>query len=246
MIGYTKDGEEWKDGATAITDPITKKICDINIGKILTGSVKFDTLLDDVKLGEMMGCTYCDGIDCSLSHAHAEGWYDNGEKVAGITAVMAGYTVSEVKDGTFTQKLNDLTLEDVVGEVKADDPLSLIGGTTKLGEISNKMKDISNATLGKFKQVGIITAKEEQLDDAFGKILKLVANDIAKGDENSPTYEAGHVYQFSEDIRTEAAAYITVDSTTGTVTYKNREFWSNMTFTRMMECMIAASNSLNV
>ena len=128
MIGYTKDGEEWKDGATAITDPITKKICDINIGKILTGSVKFDTLLDDVKLGEMMGCTYCDGIDCSISHAHAEGWYDNGKKVAGITAVMAGYTVSEVKDGTFTQKMNDLTLEDVVGEVKADDPLSLIGG----------------------------------------------------------------------------------------------------------------------
>ena len=246
VIGYTKDGEEWKDGATAITDPITKKICNINIGKILTGSVKFDTLLDDVKLGEMMGCTYCDGIDCSLSHAHAEGWYDNGEKVAGITAVMVGLTVAEVKNGTFTQKLNDLTLQDVVGEVKADDPLSLIGGTTKLGEISNKMKDISNATLGKFRQVGIITAKEEQLDDAFGKILKLVANDIAKGDENSPTYEAGHVYQFSEDIRTEAAAYITVDSTTGTVTYKNREFWSNMTFTRMMECMIAASNSLNV
>lgn len=246
VIGYTKDGEEWKDGATAITDPITKKICDINIGKILTGSVKFDTLLDDVKLGEMMGCTYCDGIDCSISHAHAEGWYDNGKKVAGITAVMAGYTVSEVKDGTFTQKLNDLTLEDVVGEVKADDPLSLIGGTTKLGEISNKMKDISNATLGKFRQVGIITAKEEQLDEAFGKILKLIANDIAKGDENSPTYEAGHVYQFSEDIRTEAAAYITVDTTTGNVTYKNREFWSNMTFTRMMECVIAALNSLEV
>ena len=108
------------------------------------------------------------------------------------------------------------------------------------------MKDISNTTLGKFRQVGIITAKEEQLDDAFGKILKLIANDIAKGDENSPTYEAGHVYQFSEDIRTEAAAYITVDTTTGNVTYKNREFWSNMTFTRMMECVIVALNSLEV
>ena len=76
--------------------------------------------------------------------------------------------------------------------------------------------------------------------------MKLIANDIAKGDENSPTYEAGHVYQFSEDIRTEAAAYITVDTTTGNVTYKNREFWSNMTFTRMMECVIVALNSLEV
>lgn len=246
VLGYTNDNGVWKDGATAITDPITKKICALDIGQVLGGNVQFDILFNDVKLGEMMGCTYCDGIDCSLSHAHAEGWYDNGGKVTGITAVMVGLTVAEVKNGTFTQKLNDLTLQDVVGEIKNDDPLSLIGGGTKLGEISGKMKDISNATLGKFRQVGIITAKEEQLDDAFGKILKLVANDIAKGDENSPTYEAGHVYQFSEDIRTEAAAYITVDSTTGTVTYKTREFWSNMTFTRMMDCMIAASNSLKV
>ena len=246
VLGYTNDNGVWKDGATAITDPITKKICALDIGQVLGGNVQFDILFNDVKLGEMMGCTYCNGIDCSLSHAHAEGWYDNGGKVTGITAVMVGLTVAEVKDGTFTQKLNDLTLQDVVGEIKNDDPLSLIGGGTKLSEISDKMKDISNATLGKFRQVGIITAKEEQLDDAFGKILKLVANDIAKGDENSPTYEAGHVYQFSEDIRTEAAAYITVDSTTGTVTYKTREFWSNMTFTRMMDCMIAASNSLKV
>lgn len=248
VMGYTLNGGVWYKDGEAVTDPISKTVNGLDIGEVISGNVAFDEIFDGVKLGELMNYTYCDGTNCSLTHTHAAGWYDkSGQKASGISACMAGFTVEEVKDGKFAENLttkinNEVTLSDIVGNIDETNPLSLIGGNTKIGEISDAMKGISGKTLGEFHRVGIISADETKLDGAFEKILKLIASDIANGKIAEAEGET-YTYKFAADIRRQAAAHIET-AADGTVTCNARKFWTELTFTEMIDCMISASASL--
>ncbi|MBO5712670.1 MAG: hypothetical protein J6R88_00500, partial [Clostridia bacterium] len=68
------------------------------------GSIDFTEILADVKVGFVLGMTYCDGKDCELDHTHLTGWY-------GSDGVMVGDDVS----GTIMSGLYELTFSELTG-----------------------------------------------------------------------------------------------------------------------------------
>lgn len=67
--------------------PLEEKIADFNLGDIIKGNINTDNILNELKIGEVLGYKQ-----------HEDGyWYDsNGEKVSGLIASFAGSTINTI------------------------------------------------------------------------------------------------------------------------------------------------------
>lgn len=221
-MGYVKDGEVWKDGAgKPVTDPIFKRVNDLDLGDLLGGKIDFATTFDSLELGELMGYTK-DGAT----------WKDGaGNPVSGVTACIVGYTLADVKADGFTNKLTEKIKTTVkvkeILDFDATNPMSLvIDENTTIGEIPANMAKLNEKTLGDFFAVKVVNTNEEDLDNTFETILKAIG---------SPTLST----QFSDAVRAKAATAVAAG---GTDKEKANRLWRSLTIDETVSCVVSMSN----
>lgn len=227
--GVHAEGWYGKDG-NPVTDVITKRVNDLDLGDVLGGTTDITSTFDDVKFGELMGYTQSD--DQTI-------WKDGETTVTGVAACLADFTFADVKDkenGGFGSKITEkikttVRISDVL-TVGENSPLSLIGGDTYIGDIDKKMEQIPDKTMGEFFDCGFVKdddgSKQSGFDKTFGKIQKLVL--ATSADPTDTT--------FSESIKTKAA-----EAAEGT-TLDAHKFWRSLTMNEMLDCIAAISDSL--
>ena len=61
---------------------MNNSLSNVGLHDVMNGNLDILGVLGGIKVGELMGMTYCDGTSCDLTHTHQEGWYDaSGNKV---------------------------------------------------------------------------------------------------------------------------------------------------------------------
>lgn len=110
-LNYTKgaDGKWYKEDGTLVSegntqDKVIAEICDKTLQEVYDNKDNLAALIDDMKAGELMNYTYCDGegTDCGVTaegHIHEKGWYKDGKKATVIENKMADLTVKELLNG---------------------------------------------------------------------------------------------------------------------------------------------------
>ena len=110
-LNYTKgaDGKWYKENGTLVSegsaqDKVIAEICDKTLQEVYDNKDDLSVLINDMKAGELMNYTYCDGegTDCGVTaegHIHEKGWYKDGKKATVIENKMAGLTVKELLNG---------------------------------------------------------------------------------------------------------------------------------------------------
>lgn len=86
-LNYTKgaDGKWYKEDGTLVSegsaqDKVIAEICDKTLQEVYDNQDDLSVLINDMKAGELMNYTYCDGegTDCGVTaegHIHDKGWY---------------------------------------------------------------------------------------------------------------------------------------------------------------------------
>lgn len=110
-LNYTKgaDGKWYKENGTLVSegsaqDKVIAEICDKTLQEVYDNKDDLSVLINDMKAGELMNYTYCDGegTDCGVTaegHIHEKGWYKDGKKATVIENKMADLTVKELLNG---------------------------------------------------------------------------------------------------------------------------------------------------
>lgn len=110
-LNYTKgaDGKWYKEDGTLVSegntqDKVIAELCDKTLQEVYDNRDNLPALIDDMKAGELMNYTYCDGegTDCGVTaegHIHEKGWYKDGKKATVIENKMADLTVKELLNG---------------------------------------------------------------------------------------------------------------------------------------------------
>lgn len=110
-LNYTKgaDGKWYKENGTLVSegsaqDKVIAEICDKTLQEVYDNKDDLSVLINDMKAGELMNYTYCDGegTDCGVTaegHIHEKGWYKDGKKTTVIENKMADLTVKELLNG---------------------------------------------------------------------------------------------------------------------------------------------------
>ena len=110
-LNYTKgaDGKWYKEDGTLVSegsaqDKVIAEICDKTLQEVYDNKDDLSVLINDMKAGELMNYTYCDGegTDCGVTaegHIHEKGWYKDGKKATVIENKMADLTVKELLNG---------------------------------------------------------------------------------------------------------------------------------------------------
>ena len=115
ILEYTKldDGSFVDKNNTEITG-FGAVIADVALDELLGGSVSFDTLVSDKKIGSLLGYTESDtGV-----------WLDKDEKqVSGLSAILADTEIKSLLDGTisFDTLFEDDKIGTILGYVKGED-----------------------------------------------------------------------------------------------------------------------------
>ena len=177
VMGYTFKNGEWYDknndlvGKTELIDKILYQLYGKKVSEL--SSVSFETLVDGIVLGEIMGYTKENGE-----------WYDDGERVSAMYNILADIPLTDInRDGTVIQeRLSDLYVGDLMGYTKKNNNWYKTSGNSQVALTSVEavlakisLGDIFNGTFDLKSQIN--TLKISDVISVEGNtILELIAD----------------------------------------------------------------------
>ena len=227
----------------AVDNGILKTLADkpvSEIGDAVDGIYLGDVLnlyLNEVSEGTLNaklqnGSWYEGKIACDLSHEHTDAclefvWYVNEScttPATGINEVLANLTIGELNGDVITEKVNTLTIADVLGyeeridgwyngETKLEGIMATLAGT-KIKDLNSKIETITlRDVLGDDADTGILKTLADkpitELGDAvdgilLGDVLNLHLNEVAEEtlnakEQNDSWYEGKLVCELSHE-----------------------------------------------
>lgn len=141
-LNYTKgaDGKWYKEDGTLVSegsaqDKVIAEICDKTLQEVYDNQDDLSVLINDMKAGELMNYTYCDGegTDCGVTaegHIHDKGWYKKN-------ATTGVYEKCDV----LMQRINDQKLGTLMN---GGMNLTTVFDGVKLGEVLKYTYDAEN------------------------------------------------------------------------------------------------------
>lgn len=154
-LNYTKgaDGKWYKENGTLVSegsaqDKVIAEICDKTLQEVYDNKDDLSVLINDMKAGELMNYTYCDGegADCGVTaegHIHEKGWYKDGKKATVIENKMADLTVKEL--------LNGFDMDTVLEGVTVGEMMERLQCTGDTATCEIRKKDSSHVCTAKTK-----------------------------------------------------------------------------------------------
>lgn len=154
-LNYTKgaDGKWYKEDGTLVSegsaqDKVIAEICDKTLQEVYDNKDDLSVLINDMKAGELMNYTYCDGegTDCGVTaegHIHEKGWYKDGKKATVIENKMADLTVKEL--------LNGFDMDTVLEGVTVGEMMERLQCTGDTATCEIRKKDSSHVCTAKTK-----------------------------------------------------------------------------------------------
>lgn len=185
VLGYTK-GEDgnWYKGKELVTGPMAA-LADSNVGSLAED-------VNKISIGKMLGHTPVYVKDSQGNDTDVvDHWLDkNGNEVSGIMSAFVGFSINDMSDnGKVQSAIQDIELKDVLGlelndegewvnsdGSKASGIMAALA-TSKVGELSKKMNDITVADMLGLKNDNGVW-KDSEGNKASGVISALAGSSI--------------------------------------------------------------------
>lgn len=167
-LNYTKgaDGKWYKENGTLVSegsaqDKVIAEICDKTLQEVYDNQDDLSVLINDMKAGELMNYTYCDGdgTDCGVTaegHIHDKGWYKKN-------ATTGVYEKCDV----LMQRINDQKLGTLMN---GGMDLTTVFDGIKLGEVLKYTYDAENKYWTKTDADGTTVKKVSAIEGVVADI----------------------------------------------------------------------------
>lgn len=207
---YDETDKVWKKADGTKVDAVEKVVADIELSKMLNGSIDLSAQFDDIYLGELMGYDPVKDADGNIVK-----WEKDGVQLTDeVLLCVVGFKFSEVKGGGFSDKMlknvkekvtigTILIQKDEHGNVTSNPwaegkrtAISVIPQDTPIGEVSNVIQDkMQNGTAGELYDAGLLPLQNQQdkMKSVYGAIAVVkVSNALGAGtlDRTSKEYLA--------------------------------------------------------
>lgn len=207
---YDETDKVWRKADGTKVDAVEKVVADIELSKMLNGSIDLSAQFDDIYLGELMGYDPVKDADGNIVKWEKDGVQLNDE----VLLCVVGFKFSEVKGGGFSDKMlknvkekvtigTILIQKDEHGNVTSNPwaegkrtAISVIPQDTPIGEVSNVIQDkMQNGTAGELYDAGLLPLQNQQdkMKSVYGAIAVVkVSNALGAGtlDRTSKEYLA--------------------------------------------------------
>lgn len=264
VLKYEKDGEVWKKGGEKV-GAIEGVVADIELSKMLNGSIDLSAQFDDIYLGELMG--YAPVKDTA---GNIVKWEKDGVQLTDeVLLCVVGFKFSEVKGGDFAANLTEKIKNGVhLGTImELNGPLSILKDTHNPNDKGPLIKDISTTledkikttSAGELQKAGILPLSEGtmlNMDMSYGFIAI---------QETGVKFDAGltdgKAYAAAQKYVDEHSAYSSVDQLyTKTVTALGttytpinedvrkgvgRYYWTSLQAEELINVLVNALNAIN-
>ena len=272
VLKYTYDAENkyWTktdaDGTTVKkVGAIEGVVADIELSKMLNGSIDLSTQFDDIYLGELMG--YAPVKDTA---GNIVKWEKDGVQLTDeVLLCVVGFKFSEVKGGDFAANLTEKIKNGVhLGTImELNGPLSILKDTHNPDDKGPLIKDISTTledkikttSAGELQKAGILPLSDDTMDKmdmSYGFIA--IQETGAKFDAGK---NDGKAYAAAQKYVDEHSAYSSVDQLyTKTVTALGttytpinedvrkgvgRNYWTSLQAEELINVLVNALNAIN-
>ena len=207
---YDETDKVWRKADGTKVDAVEKVVADIELSKMLNGSIDLSAQFDDIYLGELMGYDSVKDADGNIVK-----WEKDGVQLTDeVLLCVVGFKFSEVKGSGFSDKLLGnvkskvtigtlLVQKDAEGNIVSDPwkegsrtAISVIPKDTPIGEVSNVIQDkMQNGTAGELYDAGLLPlqSQQEKMKSVYGAICVVkVSNALGAGtlDRTSKEYLA--------------------------------------------------------
>lgn len=207
---YDETDKVWRKADGTKVDAVEKVVADIELSKMLNGSIDLSAQFDDIYLGELMGYDPVKDADGNIVK-----WEKDGVQLTDeVLLCVVGFKFSEVKGGGFSDKMlknvkekvtigTILIQKDEHGNVTSNPwaegkrtAISVIPQDTPIGEVSNVIQDkMQNGTAGELYDAGLLPLQnqQEKMKSVYGAICVVkVSNALGAGtlDRTSKEYLA--------------------------------------------------------
>lgn len=211
-LNYTKgvDGKWYKENGTLVSegsaqDKVIAEICDKTLQEVYDNKDDLSVLINDMKAGELMNYTYCDGegTDCGVTaegHIHEKGWYKKNAAGVYEKCDVLMQKISDQKLGTLMNGGMDLTTvfdgvklgEVLKYEYDETDKVWRKADGTKVGAVENVvagilMSDMLGGSFDLTSELDNIYLGElmgyDSVKDADGNIVKWEKDGVQLTDE---------------------------------------------------------------
>lgn len=207
---YDETDKVWRKADGTKVDAVEKVVADIELSKMLNGSIDLSAQFDDIYLGELMGYDSVKDADGNIVK-----WEKDGVQLTDeVLLCVVGFKFSEVKGSGFSDKLLGnvkskvtigtlLVQKDAEGNIVSDPwkegsrtAISVIPKDTPIGEVSNVIQDkMQNGTAGELYDAGLLPLQNQQdkMKSVYGAIAVVkVSNALGAGtlDRTSKEYLA--------------------------------------------------------
>lgn len=207
---YDETDKVWRKADGTKVDAVEKVVADIELSKMLNGSIDLSAQFDDIYLGELMGYDPVKDADGNIVK-----WEKDGVQLTDeVLLCVVGFKFSEVKGSGFSDKMlknvkekvtigTILIQKDEHGNVTSNPwaegertAISVIPQDTPIGEVSNVIQDkMQNGTAGELYDAGLLPLQNQQdkMKSVYGAIAVVkVSNALGAGtlDRTSKEYLA--------------------------------------------------------
>ena len=207
---YDETDKVWRKADGTKVDAVEKVVADIELSKMLNGSIDLSAQFDDIYLGELMGYDPVKDADGNIVK-----WEKDGVQLTDeVLLCVVGFKFSEVKGSGFSDKLlgnvkskvtigTILVQKDAEGNIVSDPwkegsrtAISVIPKDTPIGEVSEVIQDkMQNGTAGELYDAGLLPlqSQQEKMKSVYGAICVVkVSNALGAGtlDRTSKEYLA--------------------------------------------------------
>lgn len=207
---YDETDKVWRKADGTKVDAVEKVVADIELSKMLNGSIDLSAQFDDIYLGELMGYDSVKDADGNIVK-----WEKDGVQLTDeVLLCVVGFKFSEVKGSGFSDKLLGnvkskvtigtlLVQKDAEGNIVSDPwkegsrtAISVIPKDTPIGEVSEVIQDkMQNGTAGELYDAGLLPlqSQQEKMKSVYGAICVVkVSNALGAGtlDRTSKEYLA--------------------------------------------------------
>lgn len=266
VLKYEKDGEVWKKGGEKV-GAIEGVVADIELSKMLNGSIDLSAQFDDIYLGELMGYEPVKDTAGNIVK-----WEKDGVQLTDeVLLCVVGFKFSEVKGGDFAANLTEKIKSGVhLGTVinLNEGPLSILKDTHNpsdkgplIGEINGTLKDkIENCTAGELQKAGILPLSEgtmQEMDKSYGFIaIQETGAKFDAGLTDGKAYAAAQKYvdEHSSEYSSVDQLYTKTVTALGT-TYTpinddvrkgvGRNYWTSLQAEELINVLVNALNAIN-
>lgn len=207
---YDETDKVWRKADGTKVDAVENVVADIELSKMLNGSIDLSAQFDDIYLGELMGYDPVKDADGNIVK-----WEKDGVQLTDeVLLCVVGFKFSEVKGSGFSDKMlknvkekvtigTILIQKDEHGNVTSNPwaegertAISVIPENTPIGEVSTVIQDkMQNGTAGELYDAGLLPlqSQQEKMKSVYGAICVVkVSNALGAGtlDRTSKEYLA--------------------------------------------------------